>query len=344
MAPFGPVPAMVGNDTSLSAPVSRRKVSSASTASISVSAPVGASRSIQARNAPAPPRRADARCGVPSISVGFLQALSSAHRIAAAHHLAAGAIDQPAQRVGGGGAVERDRGAALRQRGELRRQRIGLGDIGGLFEMVARAVGEFAVIDEHGRAAILRHQRIGQGQRRMRDVGAADIESPGHRVRIRQHQRIDAEPVDLAGIRLSFRPPPRRKTACRESATGPSGGAGRSVHTESSGLLSTATSSAPALAQAAASRSAAAEVCSHGSIRGDRRRQDARSASFRGRGRSAVRPPGPEIDLFGGLQRIAAIDEHRGFLGQHDGEAADPVKPVSQAKRSSEGATYSFCC
>src|SRR6478752_7521850 len=49
MAPFGPAPAMVGNETSFNAPVSRRNVSSASTASISVSAPEGASRSIQAR-------------------------------------------------------------------------------------------------------------------------------------------------------------------------------------------------------------------------------------------------------------------------------------------------------
>src|ERR1700694_5201356 len=49
------------------------------------------------------------------------------------------------------------------------------------------------------------------------------------------------------------------------TVTGASGGAGRSVHTASRGLLSTATSSAPALAQAAVSRSAAAEVCSQGS-------------------------------------------------------------------------------
>src|SRR5712671_993684 len=48
-------------------------------------------------------------------------------------------------------------------------------------------------------------------------------------------------------------------------ATGATGGAGRSVHTESRGLLSTAINSAPALEQTAASRSAAAEVCSHGS-------------------------------------------------------------------------------
>src|ERR1700674_4700510 len=127
MAPFGPVPAMVGKETSFNAPVSRRNVSSASTVSISVSAPDGASRSIQARNRASATASRWCAVRVPSISVMFLQAFSSA--------------------------------------------------VGSL-QMVARAVGELAVIDEDFWAAILRHQRIGQRQWRMRDVGAADIEGP----------------------------------------------------------------------------------------------------------------------------------------------------------------------
>ena len=197
---------------------------------------------------------------------GVLDRLEQADGIAAAHRLAAGGDDQPAQGVGGGGAVERDRCAALRQLGELWRQRVRLLDIGRLFEMVAGAVGEFAVIDEHRGPAVLRHQRIGQRQRRMRDVGAADVEGPRHRVRIRQHQRLDAEscdlqpdPLELVGLRFAG------KLRAVNRRPGRAAAAGRSVQTESSGLLSTATSSAPALAQAAASRSAAAEVCSHGS-------------------------------------------------------------------------------
>ncbi len=126
-----------------------------------------------------------------------LDGLEQADRIVAAHRLAAGRNNQAAQCVGGGYAVERDRCAALRQRGEFRRQRVGLLDIGGRFEMVADAVRQLAVIDEDGGAAVLRHQRIGQRQRRMRDIGAADVEAPRHRVRIRQHQRIDAELCDL---------------------------------------------------------------------------------------------------------------------------------------------------
>ena len=149
-------------------------------------------------SAPAPPHRADARSRVPSISVAILDGLEQADRIVAAHRLAACARYQPAQRVGGARAVERDRCAALRQLGEFRRQRVRLLDIGRSFEMVAGAVGEFAVIDEDGGTAVLRHQRVGQRQRRVRDVGAADIEGPRHRVRVRQHQRVGAELCDFA--------------------------------------------------------------------------------------------------------------------------------------------------
>ena len=77
MAPFGPAPEMVGNDTSFKRPVSRRKLSSAATASISVSVPFGASRSSQARKrvTAAPSRRCAAR--VPTISAWFFTAFIS---------------------------------------------------------------------------------------------------------------------------------------------------------------------------------------------------------------------------------------------------------------------------
>ena len=78
MAPSGPAPEIDGNDTSLSRPVSRRKLSSASTAAISVSSPFGASRSNQARKRViATPSRRCASCA-PSISTGFFTAFISA--------------------------------------------------------------------------------------------------------------------------------------------------------------------------------------------------------------------------------------------------------------------------
>ena len=126
-----------------------------------------------------------------------LHRFQQADRIVAAHDLAAGVADQAAERIRRGRAIQRDQGAGSRECGELGRQRVGLPDLGGLFEVVARYVRQLAVIDEYGRPAVLGYQRIGQRQRGMGDVGAADVEGPGHRVRIRQHERVDAELVDL---------------------------------------------------------------------------------------------------------------------------------------------------
>src|SRR5215212_9494600 len=105
-----------------------------------------------------------------------LDGLEQADRIAAAHWLAAGRRYQPAQGVGGGGAVEYDGGAAFAELGEFWRQRAWLADIGRSLQMVAGAVGQLAVIDEDDGTAVLGHQSIGQRQRRMRDVGPAYIE------------------------------------------------------------------------------------------------------------------------------------------------------------------------
>ena len=196
MAPFGPVPAMVGNETSFSAQVWRRKVSSASTVSISVSAP-GRRLAVDPGQKPHQRHRVALMRGAGAFDLGdVLHRLEQADGIVAAHRLAAGGRDQAAQGIGRGGAVERDRmRRACASSVSAGVSASGSSHVGGLLEMVARQIGELAVVDEHGGAAVLRHQRVGQRQRRMRDVGAADVEGPGHRVRIRQHQRIDAELV-----------------------------------------------------------------------------------------------------------------------------------------------------
>src|SRR6476646_8282706 len=103
MAPSGPAPEMLGNDTSLSRPVSRRKLSSASTAPISVSPRFGASRSNQARKrvTAAPVRLA--RAGDLD---RILDRLHHRDRVEAARHLAAGVADDARQRVRAGRLIE----------------------------------------------------------------------------------------------------------------------------------------------------------------------------------------------------------------------------------------------
>ncbi len=59
-----------------------------------------------------------------------LHRLQQAHRIVAAHRFSAGARDQAAERIGGRGAVEGDRGAAAREFGQIGHQRVGIPDVG----------------------------------------------------------------------------------------------------------------------------------------------------------------------------------------------------------------------
>ena len=260
---------MVGKETSFSAPVSRRNVSSASTASISVSVParrLAVEPGEEARQRHA--RRADARC-----ACRRSRSRSSPPSAARPDRCRAPACRRRPRSCGSARRRRsRCRGRSPRRVCASSRRAAAPAASGSAtsaiaLEMVARAVGELAAVDEDGRPAVLRHQRVGQRQRRMRDVGAADVEGPGH---------ARADPTAPARRRRSLAISSRMRVELRRSrlspanfrpwtATGPSGGAGRSCQTASIGLPSTATSSAPALAQAAASRSAAAEVCSQGS-------------------------------------------------------------------------------
>ena len=264
-----------------------------------------------------------------------LAGLEQRHGIAAAHHLAAGAFDQAAQRVGGSGAVERDRRAALRQRGKFARQRVRFGDVGGLLEMIARAVGELAVIDEYGWPAVLRHQRIGQRQRRMRDVGAADVEGPGHRMGIRQHQRVDAEPFDLAAdalelVALGFAGKLRAVNGDRAErrlwAFGPYGIDGVGVDRDEFRLGLGAGGGQPFGCRRGVQPWIESEAISG--------RKMCRQPAFGGGVDQRLDPPSLGIDLFCGLQRVAAVDEHGGFMRQHDGKprrsgkAGEPRQPL----------------
>ena len=266
MAPSGPAPAMVENDTSLSRPVSRRKLSSASTIPISVSLPRGASRSNQARKrvTAAPSRRCAARA--PSISTWFFTALSSA--------IGSGPLltvppRLPTRRASASAPVAWSSRTVLPASPSAARSRakcVGRAHVGKFFQAVAHVVGKLAPVDIERRPALARDHREGQRQRGVRHVRAADVEGPGDRVRIGHHQRVGLELCDLGADQREFCLPRRRRRSAEScSLTGPSGGAGRSLHNSSIGLGSIATSVAPALAQALASFSAPSTVCSHGS-------------------------------------------------------------------------------
>ena len=62
--------------------------------------------------------------------------------------------------------------------------------LGDRFQRVARRIVELAARQIKRRAALARNDREGERQRRMRDVGAADIERPGDVLRIRHNQCV----------------------------------------------------------------------------------------------------------------------------------------------------------
>ncbi len=154
-------------------------------------------------------------------------------------------------------------------------------------------------------------------------------------MRIRQHQRVDAEPGDLkpdtpelVGLgfagklsavngdraerrRGAFRPHRIKRVAVDRDQFRAGFGAGRG--------------------QPLGCRRSVQPWIESEAVAGD---EMLRQPGFRGGIDQRLNAPGVGIDLFCGLQRIAAIDEYRGFLAQHDrkagraGKAGQPGQPL----------------
>ena len=160
-------------------------------------------------------------------------------------------------------------------------------------------------------------------QRRMRDIGAANVESPGDVLRIGHHQRVGAQfGESRRGCAAAFRRVLSPANLMSRKVTGPCGGAGRSFHSASIGLSSTATSVAPAAAQALRSFSALSVVCSQGSKPMVCAALDVFFQPLVGRALDQMldgenRGVGLRLRLHG----VAAVDEQHGALGEHDGRA-----------------------
>ena len=127
----------------------------------------------------------------------------------------------------------------------------------------------------------------------------------------------------LAGVFVGLDDQPRLRWA-----------AGRSAQIASIGLRSTGTSRRRALASALRRLITQSPVCSQGRSRCARLRAHVRRANPR---RWSAAPTGSSTrwgsTCCADLQRVAPVDEDRRLLGQHDGEPAEPSKPVSQASR-----------
>ena len=183
---------MVGKDTSFSAPVSRRKVSSAAAASISRQPALrrlGVEPGEKARQRRAVANMRGARAGE------FDRVLDRLHpgdRIGLDDRLAARRferLDQPRRR---GRRVEDDARARRAARRDERNERLGRRDVGEAAETRADRARQLLRLDEQGRPAVARRIGEGERQRRMGDVAAANVEQPGDGVGVADQQPVGA--------------------------------------------------------------------------------------------------------------------------------------------------------
>ena len=183
---------MVGKDTSFSAPVSRRNVSSAAAASISVSWPLAASASNQARkrDSAAPSRICAAR--VPASSTAFLTAFISAIGSALTIALPPAASSAWISRAGAVAASKTIRAPAAPRAATKANERVRRRDLGEAAEPRADRLRELPRVDEQGRPAVARRISESERQRRMGDVAAADVEQPGDGMGVADQQAVGA--------------------------------------------------------------------------------------------------------------------------------------------------------
>ena len=86
-------------------------------------------------------------------------------------------------------------------------------------QRVAHGVVELAAVDIERRPALARDEREGERQRRMRDVGAADVERPGDVLRIGHHQRVGAQLFQFGADALELVGARSRRRSLRSCST-----------------------------------------------------------------------------------------------------------------------------
>ena len=221
------------------------------------------------------------------------------------------------------------------ERLEVGRERVRLAQLGEASERVAHRIGELASVDVERGAVLARHDRDRERERRVRDVAAADVEGPARRMRVGDDERVGLELGELgadalelvrgrlAGELLAVQ---RDGAERRRRPVGPHRvdriGLGRDQ-------------------DRARRRAGLGEPL--GALDGVQPRVVAELLAFAQRLLDPLveRRVGQVhdleqagVDLLARLQRVAAVDEQRRAVGEHDGaagragEAGDPGEPL----------------
>ena len=123
---------------------------------------------------------------------GALLRAREGDRVGALHDRAAGLFDEPRDRFGRAVLVVEDLSLGRAELREPRAEIARLADVGDRFEAVADGVREFSAVDEKLGAAVGIDDGVGERERRVRDVAAADVEEPGDRGRIGEDGGVGA--------------------------------------------------------------------------------------------------------------------------------------------------------
>ena len=133
-----------------------------------------------------------------------LHRLHRRDRIAAAQNRAAALGEEARDRLRGGGRIEPHLAPLAAERGEVAFELRARAHVGKLFEAMTDVVAELAAVDIESRPALARHEGEGEHHRRVRNIAAADVEQPGDRMRIADHERVGGSLLDRAAHAREF--------------------------------------------------------------------------------------------------------------------------------------------
>ncbi len=259
-----------------------------------------------------------------------LHRLHQRDRIGAAKNFSAAPGHGLGECVGGGRLVEAHFFLRRPERGE----------IFGEHRLLAHLVAELAAIDIERGAALARQYRERERQRRVGHVGAADVEGPGDRLRVGDDERVGLglgdlglHPRELRGGALAgeaqivqHHGPKRRGRAVRPDRIDRVGvgrnqlGAGRGR-----GLCQFLDAGDRVKPRVVAELGAGGQVALEPSV--GRRIDQVLDRKNRG------------VDLLARLERVAAIDEQRRAVGEHDrntrraGKPGEPFQPLFRRRQ-----------
>ncbi len=119
-----------------------------------------------------------------------LERLHRRDRIGSAHDLAARLLDGDRNRLRRGRLIESYRRAGGGARGELSHEGLGRRGLGQFVQCVAHIVAELARVGVERRTPVGGNEREGERHRGVRNVAAADVEGPGERGRIGDDEHV----------------------------------------------------------------------------------------------------------------------------------------------------------